>query len=128
MITSTSTSTSTSTTSTSNLVHKIYLNIEKIAIELREIYSNALPAYNLGQMIGYHQKNDNILELECCAVHPLCENEDKKSLLLNLDLAYLDLLYKYSAILIKDEFIRGFFESYYRGYNPDQPYEEQYPN
>ena len=111
-----------------NTVLNIYKNIEKIAIELREIYSNALPSYNIGQMIGYRQKNDNILELDSSAVHPLCENEDKKNLLLNLDLAYLDLLYKYNSSLNKEEFIRGFFDSYYSGYNPDQPYEERYPN
>jgi hypothetical protein len=110
------------------LVHKIYLNIEKISIQLREIYSNALPAYNVGQMIGYHQKNDNILELECCAVHPLNEGDDKKSLLLNLDLVHLDLLHKYNHSLDKDEFIRGFFDSYYIGYNPDNPYQEEYPS
>jgi len=113
---------------TKNTIVEIYKNIEKISIQLREIYSNALPSYNIGQLIGYHQKNDNILQLDCCAVHPLCENEDKKTLLLNLDLAHLDLLYKYNSSLNKEEFIRGFFDSYYDGYNPDQPYEERYPN
>jgi hypothetical protein len=113
---------------TKNTIVEIYKNIEKISIQLREIYSDSLPAYNVGQLIGYRQKNDNILALDCCAVHPLCENEDKKNLLLNLDLAHLDLLYKYNSSLNKEEFIRGFFDSYYDGYNPDQPYEERYPN
>jgi hypothetical protein len=127
-MTSTSTSTSTIIENATNTVLNIYRNIEKISIELREIYRNSLPAYNVGQFIGHAQKNHNILELECCAVHPLCENEDKKSLLLNLDLAHLDLLYKYNSSLNKHDFIRGFFDSYYSGYNPDQPYEERYPN
>lgn len=109
-------------------VGNIHRNIVQISIELRTIYRDALPAFNIGQMIGHKQKNDNILELECCAVHPLNYGDDKKSLLLNLDLAYFYLVYNYSANLNKDEFIRGFFDSYHRGYNPDQPYAEQYPN